>query len=173
MNKEWSESHFYVLPKIHKSKDILTQINVNPMEYMQMPFPKDLKGRPINGDVKSVTQGISKMVEKILKPLVPHLKTFIKDEFDFIRKLPREVPTDFYAVSCDVTSLYTNIPSDLGLKAIDYWLDKLSDFVPSRFTKDFILESILFILENNNFEFDGSMWHQKTGKPMGKAFAPP
>ena len=71
------------------------------------------------------------MVEKILKPLVPHLKTFIKDEFDFIRKLPREVPTDFYAVSCDVTSLYTNIPSDLGLKAIDYWLDKLSDVVPS------------------------------------------
>ena len=72
-----------------------------------------------------------------------------------------------------MTSLYTNIPSDLGLKAIDYWLDKLSDLVPSRFTKDFILESLLFILENNNFEFDGSMWHQKTGTAMGKAFAPP
>ena len=69
LNKEWSESHFYVLSKIHKSKDILTRVNVNPMEYMHMPFPKDLKGRIINGDVKSVTQGISKMVEKILKQL--------------------------------------------------------------------------------------------------------
>ena len=79
-----------------------------------MPMPKDLKGRPINGDVKSVTQGLSKLMDKILKPLVVHLKTFIKDEFDFIRKFPKNVRNDCYALCCDVTSLYTSIPTELG-----------------------------------------------------------
>ena len=27
-------------------------------------------------------------------------------------------------VSLDITSLYTNIPHGLGLKAIEYWLDE-------------------------------------------------
>ena len=173
LNDEWTESKFYILPKTHKCAEILNKIKEESADYIQMPMPDDLKGRPINGGVKSVTQGISKLMEKILKPLVMHLKTFIKDEFDFIRKIPGTVPSNIYAVSCDVTSLYTSIPSDLGLKAIDFWIDRLSHLVQRRFTKPFILESILFILENNYFMFDECMWHQLTGTAMGKAFAPP
>ena len=82
-----------------------------------MLMPKDLKGRSINGDVKSVTQGLSKLLDNILKPLVVHLKTFIKDEFDFIRKFPKNVRNDCYALCCDVTSLCTSIPTELGIKA--------------------------------------------------------
>ena len=173
LNKDWAESHFYVLPKIHKSQKILEKIREEPADYIQMPLPDDLKGRPINGDVKSVTRGLSKLLEKILKPMVLQLKTYIKDEFDFVGKIPRNVNDGVYAVSCDVMSLYTKIPTELGIEAIDYWLTKFPNLFPRRFTRSFILEAIRFVLENNYFSFDGEIWHQCTGTAMGKSFAPP
>ena len=138
-----------------------------------MNFPADLKSRPINGDVKSVTQGLSKIIEKILAPLSTQLKSYIKDEFDFLKKFPRKIPSDAYIMCCDVTSLYTSIPHDLGLKSIEYWVDKLSSLIPDRFSKGFILESIKLILENNYFTFNETVWHQVVGTAMGKTFAPP
>ena len=125
------------------------------------------------GDVNSVTQGLSKLIDKILKPLVTHLRTFLKDEFDFLRKFPKQVPPETRIVCCDVISLYTSIPTQLGIQALDYWLTKLSPLVDSRFTKTFVLEAVRFILENNFFEFNGTMWHQLCGTAMGKSFAPP
>ena len=173
LKEDWSESNFYVLPKIHKSKEILKRIQAEPSDHIKMTMPNDLKGRPINGDVNSVTNGLSKLLEKILKPLVPHLRTFIKDEFDFVDKIPRKVRTDVYAVSCDVTSLYTSIPLELGVEAITYWLNKLPHLIPKRFTSNFVIEAIQFVLENNYFSFDGTIWRQCVGTAMGKAFAPP
>ena len=77
--------------KIHKSKDILKGIQENSSEHILVPMPFGLMGRPINGDVNFVTQGISKLLEKILKPLVLHQKSYIRDEFDFANKIPRNV----------------------------------------------------------------------------------
>ena len=172
LKEDWSESQFYVLPKIHKCKRILDHIAQQQQEYTVIPFPDELKGRPINGDVNSVTQGLSKLMDKILKPLVPHLRTFIKDEFDFLRKFPRKIATDSRIICCDVTSLYTSIPTDLGIQALEYWITKLASLLGERFTKSFILESVRFILENNFFEFGSTMWHQRCGTAMGKSFAP-
>ena len=173
LKEDWSESQFYVLPKIHKSNEILQHVAQMSEEYVQLPFPQDLKGRPINGDVNSVTQGLSKLMDKILNPLVAHLQTFIKDEYDFLRKFPKNVPEESRILCCDVISLYTKIPTQLGLEALDYWLEKLSLLVNSRFTKAFILESVQFILENNYFQFNSTMWRQVCGTAMGKSFAPP
>ena len=173
LKEDWAESQFYVLPKIHKSKQILEYIEREGAEYVSMSFPEDLKGRPINGDVQSVTHGLSKLLDKILNPLVVHLKTFIKDEYDFLRKFPKQIPANSRIVCCDVTSLYTSIPTDLGIKALDYWLTKLSSLVHDRFTKPFILEAVKFVLEKNFFQFNSTMWHQLSGTAMGKSFAPP
>ena len=173
LKDSWSESNFYILPKIHKSEEVLKKIREEASDYIKMPLPDDLKGRPINGDVNSVTHGLSKLLEKILKPLVGHLKSYIKDEFDFVAKLPRKVRNDVYAVSCDVTSLYTSIPVELGIEAISYWLGKLPFLIPKRFTPDFVLEAIRFVLENNFFCFNEEIWHQRVGTAMGKSFAPP
>ena len=172
LKEDWTESQFYVLPKIHKCKTILDHISKSNHEYLKIPFPTDLKGRPICGDVNSVTQGLSKLMDKILKPLVTHLKSFIKDEFDFLRKFPRTIPSDMRVVCCDVTSLYTSIPTDLGLQALEYWITKLDTLIDGRFTKAFIIESVNFILTNNYFQFNTKMWHQLCGTAMGKAFAP-
>ena len=72
LKEDWSESQFYILPKIHKCQTILDQIPSSSEEYLQIPFPSDLKGRPICGDVNWVTQGLSRLTNRILKPLVLH-----------------------------------------------------------------------------------------------------
>jgi len=46
------------------------------------------------------------------------------DDFDFLSYLPETIIPWSTLVSFDVIGLYTNIPHDLGLEAIKYWLRK-------------------------------------------------
>ena len=64
VDKDWEDSHFHVLPKISKCKEIIDQIKLQNSEYISMEMPYSLKSRPINGGTKSVTQGASKFLEK-------------------------------------------------------------------------------------------------------------
>ena len=75
--------------------------------------------------------------------------------------------------SCDIKSLYTSIPTELGLEAIEYWIMRKRYFIPQCFTKEFILESIEFILKNNSFLFDSKMFNQIIGTAMGTKCASP
>ena len=120
LNSNWKSSNFYVLPKIHKSKRIIEEINESHNICLNMQPPEDLKGSPIVGGPNSPTQGISAVLEKILTPIVSCLKTYVKDDWDFIRKLPSYVDYPCVLASCDVVSLYTSIPHDLGLEALSY-----------------------------------------------------
>ena len=173
LDDDWKASNFYALPKINKCKTILDEIEKQQKLYIQMPMPGDLTSRPIVSGPKSVTKGISKLLEKILTPLVGNQRSYIKDERDFLRKFPSNIGPNSYVLCCDVISLYTSIPNELGLQAIEYWVDKLKHMIPSRFTKSFILEGIQFVLENNYFCFNDTTWHQLTGTAMGKEVASP
>ena len=73
--------------------------------------------------------------------------------------------------SCDMESLHTSIPTDLGLEAIEYWIMRKRDFIPQRFTKEFIPESIELILKNK-FLFDSKMFSRLIGTAMGTKCAP-
>ena len=44
--------------------------------------------------------------------------------------------------------LYSNIPHDLGTKAIGYWIN-FPYFINGQFLKTFIFQSLKFLLENN------------------------
>ena len=66
----------------------------------------DLKGIPAVCGPNSPTQGINGILEKILTPIVSCLKTYVKDDWDFIRKLPSHVDYPCVSASCDVASLY-------------------------------------------------------------------
>ena len=173
IDDDWATSNFYVLPKINKSATVVSEISKAQKECVEMNMPTDLKSRPIVSGPKSVTRGISKLLEKILTPLVTTLRSFIKDERDFLRKFPKNINKDSRIVCCDVVSLYTSIPNELGLKAIEFWIGKLRHLIPNRFSKDFILEGVSFVLENNNFNFDGKIWRQRIGTAMGKEVASP
>ena len=173
LDDDWKESNFYVLPKINKCKTILERMQTTQELYIQMPMPADLKSRPIVSGPKSVTKGLSKLLEKILTPLVSQLLTYIKDEWDFLRKFPNNIGPDSHVLCCDIIGLYTSIPNELGLQASEYWVDKLRHLIPARFTKDFIMEGIKFVLENNYFNFNNETWHQLVGTAMGKEVASP
>ena len=96
-------------------------------------------------------------MDKILNPLVCKLKTFLKDEYYFLQKFPKKISPGSEIFCCDVTSLYTGIPMELGVEALDYWLTKLATMIDNRFSKQFILECVQFILVNNYFQFAGMM----------------
>ena len=81
-----------------------------------MTIPDDLKGRPTSGVPESPTQRLSNLIEILLKPLVPTLNTYIKDDWDFLRKLPTKIYFDSTIYSCDISSLYTSLQYLLNLE---------------------------------------------------------
>ena len=138
-----------------------------------MEIPPDLKGRPIIGGPRSPTQHLSEFLEKILSPLVAQQKSYVKDDWDFLRKFPSELDPTHKLYSSDIVSLYTSIQHDLGLKALRYWIDKFRDLIPSRIPTDFILDAAKLVLTNNYFFFNDMMYLQLIGTAMGTIFAPP
>ncbi|XP_062612861.1 uncharacterized protein LOC134274600 [Saccostrea cucullata] len=72
----------------------------------------------------------------------------------------------------DVTNLYTNITTSLGLKALEYWIDKYPHKIHCRFSKQFILEASDIVLKNNTFAFDDKHYEQRKGTAMGTKMAP-
>ena len=72
-----------ILPKVHKSEIIKNVINTRDSEYIQVYYPDDLKGTSISGGPESTTQRLSNLIEILLKPLGPTLKTYVKDDWDF------------------------------------------------------------------------------------------
>ena len=63
LNSNKKSSNFYVLPKVHKSKKIIEEINESSNICLNMQAPEDLKGRPIVGGLNSPIQGISGLLE--------------------------------------------------------------------------------------------------------------
>ena len=173
LKKDWKSSNFYVLPKIHKNDKIAETFAAADNDYAEMDTPNDLKGRPITAGPNTPTRGLSELLEKILAPFVPKLKTYVKDDRDFVSRIPRFVNYDCELLSWDVVSLYTSIPHELGIEALNYWLTKYPDLISPRLTRDFVLEATLFVLQNNYFMFDGTCYHQNTGSAMGAVFSPP
>ena len=67
-------SNSYVLPKIHKSKEIIGKISSSNQEFVEMSPPTDLKGRPIVAGPVSPTQRLSEFIDTLIKPIVSHFR---------------------------------------------------------------------------------------------------
>ena len=83
----------------------------------------------------------------------------MKDDWGFLRFLPSSLNFDSVLYSCDIESLYTSIAIDQGIEAIDYWITRKRNLIPEGLTKVFIIDSIKFILKNNNFLFDSKRFN--------------
>lgn len=146
---------FYILPKIHKDG--------NP-------------GRPIVSAVNSPTENISELLNICLQPLLPKLRSYIKDTKHFIKRingLPKG-RTNIILVSADVTSLYTNIPHQEGVDACIHFMKKFKHELPNFTPNEKIMRVIFsFILENNYFQFLDQIFLQLIGTAMGTKVAPP
>ena len=121
----------------------------------------------------NLTQALGSLREKILKPIVTCLTTNVKHDWHFLKQLPRTLNYEATIYSRKLESLYTSIPIDLGLEAISYWLNNKSNLILNRFSKNFILEALEFVLRNSNFKFDEIFYNQTEGTAMGTKCAPP
>ena len=75
-------------------------------------------------------------------------------------------------ITFDVTSLYTSIPHEYGLKALGYFLTTFKEEINPRFNNQFILDAADFILKNNSLTFDSMFFLQLKRTAMGAVFAP-
>ena len=169
---ETKPSNFYGLPKIHKSKEINEACSISKENYIEIDAPENLSFRPIVAGPICETHRLSNFIDILLQPFSKRVKSYIKDTTDFLTKLPELTDPNATLVTFDVESLYTNIPHTLGLDAINFWLQKHPEDIPSRINKNFILEGIKFILENNYFCFNNEFYLQVKGTAMGTKVAP-
>ena len=102
LDNTWKTSEFYCAIKTHKCKSIQEAILQNDNDIIvNILTPNDLKGRPIVAGPNSPTQVLSSLIEKILKPIVPCLTTYVKDDWHFIKQLPRTL--NYEAIYTHVT----------------------------------------------------------------------
>ena len=116
------------------------------------------------------------MIDKLLRPYVNKVKFRLKDNWEFLRKLPTttflHIYEDGIAVTADVTSFYTNILTSTGEVAIGYYIDLNPKLLPPRFSKEFVLSAFTFCQENLYLTYDGTVYRQTEGTGMGKIYAP-
>ena len=150
-----SSRHFYLLPKVHKET----------WRFERMP-----PGRPIVSDVNSVTRTCATLVEHFLGPLARKNRSYVRDSLHVISCLhDTPVPESSFLVTFDVTSLYTNIPTDDGIAAVSRAFLRSPDPRRPDLT---LLTMISLILKNNCFLFREEHFLQRSGTAMGCAFGP-
>ena len=76
-----------------------------------------------------------------------------------------ELPENAILCTVDVVGLYPNIPNDEGLRVLFDALEKREDKAISTTT---LFELANLVLKNNYFEFNGEVFHQKRGLPLGR-----
>lgn len=142
---------FYLLPKIHKSP---------------------VTGRPVISSTGCHTEKISAYVDEFLKPAAQELPSYIKDSYDFSKKINSmgKIEPGDIMVTMDVSSLYTNIDNIEGIHAIRENESIKSNFANS--TIDMICTLMNIVLTLNNFIFNGQNYHQTKGTAMGTRAAP-
>lgn len=97
---------FYIIPKVHKSL-------------------REPPGRPIVSAIRGPLEWVGKYLDGMLKSMVVDLQSYVKDTRYVLASITKiKLEEDILLVGIDVESLYTSIPHEWGIKAVDYFLEK-------------------------------------------------
>jgi hypothetical protein len=143
--------NFYILAKVHK---------------------KTFAGRPIVPGFDWITTPASRWLDHVLQPLVKRISTLVSDSTSLLNALgsTRFLDPTCTLVTADVTSLYTEIPTDDGIATVARYLDRVRFATPAH--RQLIVSVLALVLKNNYFTYcDGHnnlyYFHQKKGTAMG------
>ncbi|XP_071578645.1 uncharacterized protein [Temnothorax nylanderi] len=140
----------YGLPKVHKAG-----------------FPL----RVIVSTLGSPLYDVASLLQNTLHSSIPKPKSHIKDSWAFAEFINnREINNDEILISLDVTALFTNIPKDLVLRGIEkrwFHISKKTDLTLPQF-----LHAIDLVLSSTSFVFNGVIYEQIFGSPMGSPLSP-
>jgi len=143
-----------------KTKDKLIVRNSLPPKIYFLPkiHKKDLPLRPIVSSIQSPTYNLSKHLSNILSNITNKKEYSIHNSIDFKNKIKNKIVSNGHAIlSLDVSSLFTNIPTDLVTKLIKkHWIDikehttiNLNSFIKGT---ELCLNTTYFQFENNFFK---------------------
>ena len=139
--------------------------------YLLPQINKDPLGRPVVWGSGGPTEKISQLADHFIGPLVPLLKSHIRDSTHLKNILNNfTVQSGMLLCTLDITSLYTNIPHNEGTQSNKEMLaiHKPPDSLPQN---SYIRELLEVVLTNNHFEFNGKHYHQVSGTGMGTKLA--
>ena len=125
--------------------------------------------RPIVSSRGSVTYGVAKVINKVLKPLVGESPHHIQSTGNFVSKAKGlTLQMGECLSSYDVTSLFTSVPIDPALNVIKDLLEKDEKLNDRRvLSVQNIMELLQFCLHNTYFSFQNKFYEQVEGVAMG------
>lgn len=127
-------------------------------------------GRPIVSDCDSTTYNVARYIDHYLSPLSSLHPSYIKDTYHFLDVIrPITVPSASFLFTIDIDSLYTNINTNIGLRAVREVFIRHPD--PKRPDSE-ILQLLEICLTHNDFTFNNQWFLQIQGTAMGHRYAP-
>ena len=143
--------HLYILPKLHK------------MKQMQAP----IIGRPIAACHSWISTNLSIYVSDLLQGALARYDTILQDRTHLISLLEHtEVTADTYLLTFDVESLYPCIDQ------VDCVLACAEAVQGSSMQRSMVGDFVQYILQNNIVQVEGKYYRQKSGGAMGTNFLP-
>ena len=89
--KSFKTSHFYNLPKTHKSKVVEAAIHYQHTKVVEVWKPCNLKLRTIVDEPNCLTRRLTYFLDTLLKPYLKQIKSYIQDSVYLLNKCQREV----------------------------------------------------------------------------------
>lgn len=122
--------------------------------------------RPIVNFTRSPTYELSKFISEIIGKIVGKSNFHVKDSWDFANSITNiTVPEDHCLVSFDVTSLYTNIPTELALDIIKKKWPEIKNH--TSINLDDFIHLTEICINSTYFQYDCFYYKQKHGLAMG------
>jgi len=140
----------YGLPKIHK---------------------RNVPLRPILSTIGTSNYDISKFLVNLLSPIC-NSEYSIKDSFSFAREISQFRNDNYVMASFDVSSLFTSIPISETIEIILSKLYSSDQSVYSNLNRKDFRKLLELCTKDNIFIFNGDMYKQIDGAPMGGCVSP-
>lgn len=151
--------HLYHIPKIHKED---TELGT-------------WKGRAILSACAGPGTKVSQYIDTFIQPIVQRQSTYLKDTGELINILEElKLPPNTIMCTADITSMYTNISHPDVIRILEEVLPKHGHIL-TRFKKPSVKNLVKLIeihIKNNIFYFDGKLYKQTFGLPMGLRASP-
>lgn len=123
--------------------------------------------RPILNNIGGPTELLSKFLNPALNFLNKENSYDCKNAIEFLTKLePFKKNIEYSMVSYDIESLFTNIPLELVYNLIEKNWPQIEPYTPIK-NKVTFLQGIKLICSNSYFKYNGDLYRQKQGLPMG------
>ncbi|XP_073498421.1 vomeronasal type-2 receptor 26-like [Phyllobates terribilis] len=112
-----------------------------------------------DASINSLNEGLSKWVDFHWQPLIQRTPAYLKETtavIESIKKFQRE--KKLYFVTCDIVNLFSCIPHELAIEAINYHLQRYSAYTDE--IKEMIIRSTEYLLAHNFFMFNSEYFIQ-------------